>query len=97
MKIVCICDDGVQTSVACARMISYILRNKAWGARHMQEQAWIAAGDCDGHCEDCTSRPCNPAKQAALEACDELWTALFKPSPFYTEDVKEEPDDADCS
>ena len=78
LKVVCISHDCTYTSVACARIISYILCHKAKEPIHMQLKAWGKRGVCDGLCEDCNAYPCNASKQRALANAERMWKALFK-------------------
>ena len=78
LNIICICDDGQWLSVACARILSHILRNKSRRLLHMQQQEWIYNEICPGYCDECVPTVCNTRKNKALDTCDKLWVSLFR-------------------
>ena len=77
IKIVCISNGGTHTSVACARMMSYILRHKCKEPIHLQSDRWAEQGICEGFCDECNSNPCNRRKQEALAKAERMWKALL--------------------
>ena len=78
MKVVCFCGDGQWRSVACARILAYILRLEENGSPfHLQHYEWADQGVCSEHCDRCESNTCNELKKAALDACEHQWASLF--------------------
>ena len=74
MKVVCFCDGGEWTSVACARILAYLIC-PAYDPYHMQNFEWRDQKICWGDCEQC--EPENELKEECLEVIEHLWASLF--------------------
>ena len=74
MKVVCYCGDGQWRSVACTRIITYILGLGADPA-HMQFWYWVDQSSCSWHCDNEETR--DELQRQALQICNGDWLALF--------------------